>query len=62
MVQEIDRYAEQYLLTHKPNKRSKNLQWEPTSNEDMLKFLGIVIEMGSLQMPKVDYNWSKSQL
>ena len=46
MVRETNRYAEQYSLTHKPSKRSKDLQWEPTTNEDMLKFLGIVTEMG----------------
>ena len=62
MVRETNRYAEQYLLTHKPSKRSKDLQWEPTTNENMLKFLGIVIEMGLVQMPKIDYYWSKSQL
>jgi len=55
MVRETNRYAEQYLLTHKPNKRSKNLQWKPTTNEEMLKFLGIAIEMGLVQMPKGDY-------
>ena len=54
MVGETNRYAEQYLLTHKPSKRSKDLQWELTTNEDMLKFLGIVIEMGLVQMPKID--------
>jgi hypothetical protein len=62
MVRETNRYAEQYLLKHKPSKRSKNLQWKSTTNEEMLKFLGIVIEMGLVQMPKVDYYWSKSQL
>ena len=50
MVREINRYAEQCLLTHKPSKRPKDLQWEPTTNEDMLKFWGIVIETGLIQM------------
>jgi hypothetical protein len=62
MVRETNRYAEQYLLTHRLSKRSKNLQWGSTTNEEMLKFLGIIIEMGLVQMPKVDYYWSKSQL
>ena len=62
MVGETERYAEQYLLTHKPRKRSKDLQWETTTNGDMLKFLEIVIEMGLAHMPKIDYYWSKSQL
>jgi hypothetical protein len=62
MVYETNRYAEQYLLTHSLSKRSKNLQCEPTSNEEMLQFLGIIIEMSLVQMPKVDYYWIKSQL
>ena len=62
MVCETNRYAEQYLLTYKPSNRSKKLQWEPTTNEEMLKFLGIIIEMKLVQMPKIDYYWSKSQL
>ena len=28
----------------------------------MLKFLGIIIEMRLVQMPKIDYYWNKSQL
>ena len=28
----------------------------------MLKFLGIIIEMGLVQMPEIDYYWSKSKL
>ena len=55
MVRETNRYVEQYLLTHKLSKRSKKIQWEPTTNEEMLKFLEIIIEMGLVQMPKIDY-------
>jgi hypothetical protein len=55
IARETNRYAEHYLVTHKPSKRSKNFQWEPTTNEEILKFLGIVIEMGLVQVPKVDY-------
>jgi len=62
MVHETNRYAEQYLRRHELSKRSKNLQWRPTTNEEMLKFLGVVLEMGLVQMPKVDYYWSESQL
>jgi hypothetical protein len=29
---------------------------------EMLKFLGIIIEMGLIQMPKLEYYWSNSQL
>ena len=39
VVRETNRYAEQHLQIHKLTKRSKALQWRPTTNEEMLKFL-----------------------
>jgi hypothetical protein len=62
MVRETNRYAEQHIETQKLTKRSKTLHWKPTTNEEMLKFLGIIIEMGLVQMPEIDYYWSKSKL
>ena len=35
---------------------------EPTNDVEMLKFLGIIIDMGLVQMPKLEYYWSNSQL
>ncbi|CAF1374693.1 unnamed protein product [Adineta ricciae] len=32
------------------------------THEEMLKFVGIIIEMALFQIPKVDYYWSKSKL
>ena len=62
MVRETNRYAEQYLQTHEISRRSKFRQWKPTADEEMLKFFGIIIEMGLVQMPKLKYYWSSSQL
>ena len=62
MVRETNRYAQQYLQTHEISRRSKFHQWKPTTNEEMLKFFGIIIEMGLVQMPKLKYYWSNSQL
>ncbi|CAF4535407.1 unnamed protein product [Rotaria sp. Silwood2] len=45
MVRETNRYVEQHVETHKLTKRSKTLQWKPTTNEEMPNFLGIIIEM-----------------
>ena len=61
-VRETNRYAEQHVQTQKLAKRSKTLQWRPTTNEEMFKFLGIILEMGLVQMPEIDYYWSKSKL
>lgn len=62
MVRETNRYAEQYLETHEISRRSKIHQWKPTTDVEMLKFFGIIIEMGLVQMPKLEYHWSSSQL
>ena len=52
IVRETNRYAEQYLQTHEVSRRSKFHQWKPITNE----------EMGLVQMPKLKYYWSSSQL
>ncbi|CAF1085913.1 unnamed protein product [Didymodactylos carnosus] len=62
MVRETSRYAEQHLQTQELTKRSKTLQWKPTTNEEMLKFLGIIIEIGLVRMAEIEYYWSKSKL
>ena len=62
MVRETNRYAEQCLQTHQISRHSSLRQWKPTTCEEMLKFLGIIIEMGLVQMPKLSYYWSSSQL
>jgi hypothetical protein len=61
MVRETNRYATQYLQSHEISKRSPVLQWKPITDEEMLKFLGVIIAMGLVQMPKLCYYWSNSQ-
>ncbi|CAF1656880.1 unnamed protein product, partial [Adineta ricciae] len=62
MVHETNRYAQQHLQAQELAQRSKALQWKPTTHEEMLKFLGIIIEMGLVRMSRVNYYWSKSKL
>ena len=62
IVRETNRYAEQYLQTYEIRRRSKFRQWKPTTNEEILKFFGIIIEMGLVRMSKLKYYWSSSQL
>ena len=61
MVRETNRYAEQHGQTQKLTKRSKTLQRRPTTNEEMFRFLGLILEMGLVQMPEIDYYWSKNK-
>jgi hypothetical protein len=62
MVRETNRYAEQYLQAHQVSRRSKYREWKPATDEEMLKFFGIIIEMGLVQMPRLNHYWSSSQL
>jgi hypothetical protein len=62
MIRETNRYEEQYLEVHEISRRSKYCQWKPTTHEEMLKFFGIIIEMGLVQMPQLNHYWSSSQL
>ena len=55
MVSETNRYAEQHVEIQKLTKRSKTLQWKSTTNEEMIKFLRITIEIEFVQMPEIDY-------
>ena len=62
MVRETNRYAEQYFQTHEISRRLKLRQWNPSTDKEMMKFFGIIIEMGLVQMPKLKYYWSSSKL
>ncbi|CAF4707710.1 unnamed protein product, partial [Rotaria sp. Silwood2] len=62
MVRETNRYAEQHVEIQKLTKRSNTLHWKSTTNEEMIKFFRIIIETGLVQMPEIDYYWSKSKL
>ena len=62
VVRETNRYAEQYFQTHETTSRSKFRQWKATTDQEMLKFLGIIIQMGLVQMPKLSHYWSSSKL
>ena len=62
MVRDTNRYTEQYLQAHEISRRSKYREWKPTTHGEMLKFFGIIIEMGLIQMPQLNHYWSSSQL
>jgi hypothetical protein len=62
IVRETNRYAQQYLQNHEISRRSILHQWKPITSEEILKFFGIITEMGLVQMPKLKHCWSSSQL
>lgn len=46
ILRENNRYAEQHRQTQKLTKRSKTLQRRPSTDEEMLRFLGLMLVMG----------------
>ncbi|CAF3939773.1 unnamed protein product [Rotaria sordida] len=56
MVHETNRYAQQHFQSQKLSKRSKTLQWKPTTREEMPKFLGIMSSEASNAAAKKDSN------
>ena len=62
VVRETNRYAEHFLQTHKINRRSNSRQWKPTTDVEIRKFFGIIIEVRLVKMPKLEYYWSNNQL
>ena len=62
MIRETNWYTEQHIQRQKLIKRLKILLWKPSTNEEMLKFLGIIIEMGLVQMLEIEYDCHKSKL
>ena len=54
MIRKTNRYAEQYFQTHEITSLSKFRQWKSTTDQEMLKFLGIIIQIGLVQMPETE--------
>ncbi|XP_064109615.1 piggyBac transposable element-derived protein 4-like [Macrobrachium nipponense] len=62
IVQETNRYAEQKISSVTVTRRSKLRQWVPTNNEEIEKFIGLIIYMGLVPFPEIQLYWSKSIL
>lgn len=62
MVDERNRNAAQVLSKVRLNRRSKLRKWKPTTIEEMNQFLGILLYMGLVPMPRITDYWSKNIL
>lgn len=60
MAVETNRYAEQVIAAAEISRRSRLLRaWVPTSAKEMKVFLGVLLLMGLVHMPKVENYWSR---
>ncbi|XP_064080661.1 piggyBac transposable element-derived protein 4-like [Macrobrachium nipponense] len=62
IVQETNRYAEQKISSVTVTRRSKLRQWVPTNNEEIEKFIRLIIYMGLVPFPEIQLYWLKSIL
>lgn len=57
-VEETNRFASQ----QPPNHRKKMQQWKDTNAEEMKQFIGTIIWMGLMQLPKMRDYWAKKKI
>lgn len=62
MVIETNRYAQQKIRTENPSNQSRLKQWKEVDADEMEKFVGIIIWMGLVKLPKLIDYWSKNLL
>lgn len=60
IVRETNRYALQCLQKDlRPKSRAR--KWKPTTGPEILKFLGIIIIMGIVNLPDIHFYWSEKK-
>ncbi|KAI6651781.1 hypothetical protein LOD99_5028 [Oopsacas minuta] len=63
MVQETNRYAEQFLLnSRKLRSNSRFNNWKQTDRTEIRMFIGLLIHMGPVVFPKIADYWSRDVL
>ena len=59
MVSETNKYAEQEIDRRRPLRRkSRYSLLKPVDNQEMRKFLGILLLMGIIRLPTIEHYWS----
>lgn len=61
MVVETNKYAAEYISSHDIKPKSRVKKWEPTTFEEMEKFMGVLIVMGTTKVPNLNFYWSKKK-
>lgn len=59
MVMETNKHAADFLSSHVIKPKSRLRHWEPTTFEEMQRFMGVLLVMGINKIPKLDLYWSK---
>lgn len=62
MVTETNRTAHQTISARRLSRRSRLRDWVPTTAAEMKKFLGLLLYMGLVSLPRISDYWSSSTL
>lgn len=63
MVEETNRYATQEINRNRPLRRNSRLNaWHPTTVEEMKVFLGLLLQMGPVNLPTLEHYWREENL
>ena len=63
LVTETNRYAAQFFNAN-PDKRNTSFfkDWVPCTNVQIKAYIGLLIHMGLVKLPQLDYHWKNNNL
>ena len=60
-MRETNNYARHRISTNPPSDRGILSTWQDTSREEMMAFIGLILNMGTIQLPDLKDYWSTNQ-
>ncbi|XP_043248482.1 piggyBac transposable element-derived protein 4-like isoform X2 [Colletes gigas] len=62
MVLETNKYAQQYINKHHLSQHARMKTWKEVTENEMKKFIGIILLTGLIKLPKIEDYWKKDPL
>lgn len=62
MVDHANKYAQDYRNTQNLNAKSRVHAWTPIDSDKIKKFLGVLLAMGLIRLPRFNDYWPKNTL
>ncbi|XP_061706678.1 piggyBac transposable element-derived protein 4-like [Cydia pomonella] len=62
MVVETNNYAQKFIAGNQVKPKSRVRAWIPTDQEEMKKFLGVIMVMGLVKLPHINDYWSRKSI
>lgn len=62
LVEETNVYAVEVFLSEKTKDKSRVIEWNETTSNEQLIFLGLILHMGHIRLNRLQYYWKKDPL